>query len=100
MNREQIAGFLMGISVGTAIGFFLRPPENHRREISVPHRRRPAALHASSGCGGVGESRFPGPILLVRAVRPSIRRWRKLVVNKFGSANRNRTHDPMVNSRW
>jgi hypothetical protein len=35
MNREHIAGFLMGISVGTAIGFFLRPPENHRREIHL-----------------------------------------------------------------
>lgn len=26
MTREQIAGFMLGISVGTAIGFFLRPP--------------------------------------------------------------------------
>jgi hypothetical protein len=33
MTREHIAGFLMGISVGTAVGFFLQPPESHRREI-------------------------------------------------------------------
>jgi hypothetical protein len=28
MTRERIAGFLLGISVGTAIGFFLRPPND------------------------------------------------------------------------
>ena len=27
MTRERIAGFLLGISVGTAVGFFLRTPE-------------------------------------------------------------------------
>ena len=26
VNRDRIVGFLLGISVGTAVGFFLRPP--------------------------------------------------------------------------
>ena len=37
MTRERIAGFMLGISVGTAIGFFLRPPngtdKNDNRQI-------------------------------------------------------------------
>lgn len=31
MTRERIAGIMLGISVGTAIGFFLKPVENLRR---------------------------------------------------------------------
>jgi hypothetical protein len=38
MTREQIAGFLMGISVGTAIGFFLKPFDNDHRALSAPSR--------------------------------------------------------------
>lgn len=38
MTRERIAGFMLGISVGTAIGFFLRhsngTDENGNRQIS------------------------------------------------------------------
>ena len=38
MNRERIAGFMLGISVGTAIGFFLRQSngtdENDDQQIS------------------------------------------------------------------
>jgi hypothetical protein len=32
MTRERLLGFLLGISVGTAVGFYLRPPEANRRE--------------------------------------------------------------------
>jgi hypothetical protein len=39
------------------------------------------------------------PILLVRAVPPSTRRWRRLEANKFASTNRNRTRDLPVNRR-
>jgi len=27
VTRERLLGFLLGMSVGTAIGFYLRPPE-------------------------------------------------------------------------
>ena len=30
MTRERLLGFLLGISVGTAVGFYLRPPEANR----------------------------------------------------------------------
>jgi hypothetical protein len=33
MTRERIAGFLLGISVGTAIGFFLRPPNADQEPV-------------------------------------------------------------------
>lgn len=35
MTRERIAGFLFGLSVGTAIGFLLKPPEDNEREIGA-----------------------------------------------------------------
>ncbi len=38
MTRERIAGFLLGISVGTAIGFFLKPFDNGDRWLSAPSR--------------------------------------------------------------
>jgi hypothetical protein len=28
MTREQIAGFLMGISIGVVLGYFLKPPQS------------------------------------------------------------------------
>jgi hypothetical protein len=39
MTQERIAGFMLGISVGTAIGFFLRQPngteENDNKQIPL-----------------------------------------------------------------
>jgi len=32
MTRERIAGFMLGIGVGTVIGFFLTPPDKDRRD--------------------------------------------------------------------
>jgi len=34
VTRERIVGFLLGISVGTAVGFYLRPPETVRSDGS------------------------------------------------------------------
>jgi hypothetical protein len=49
MTREQIAGFLMGISVGTAIGFFLKPFESDDRKLTFSSRidaaREAAQMH-------------------------------------------------------
>ena len=41
MTREQIAGFMLGLGVGTAAGFFLRPPKEPglRQGNNADHRQ-------------------------------------------------------------
>jgi len=31
MSRTSIAGFMMGVSVGTVVGYVLKPPDDFRR---------------------------------------------------------------------
>jgi hypothetical protein len=38
MTEERIAGFLLGLSMGTVIGFLLRRPEHDDRKISTTPR--------------------------------------------------------------
>jgi len=54
MTREKIAGFLIGIGIGTALGFFLRDREENG---STPHPRRGSA---AAGNASGGASRLPG----------------------------------------
>ena len=46
MTRERIAGFLFGISVGAAIGFFLKPQDEVRRTWAVEGPHSSPHLHA------------------------------------------------------
>jgi hypothetical protein len=34
VNRDNIAGFMVGVSVGVAIGFFLKPPEETESRVA------------------------------------------------------------------
>lgn len=48
MTREQIAGFILGVGVGTAVGFFLRPPEEPGlRQENSEHKRQVSAAGTS-----------------------------------------------------
>ena len=64
-TRDQIAGFMLGISVGTAIGFFLRPetPEDEER------RRIPGATTGERiADAGARQERQDVPSSLSRAI--------------------------------
>lgn len=39
MTREQIAGFMFGIGVGTVVGFCLRPPEREDLKLKTVEAR-------------------------------------------------------------
>ena len=39
MTREQVAGFMLGIGVGTAVGFYLRPPEREELKLKTVEAR-------------------------------------------------------------
>src|SRR5215469_877251 len=43
MTREQIAGFMFGLGVGTALGFYLRPQDERgpREDNNMGHRHLP-----------------------------------------------------------
>ncbi|MBZ5611283.1 MAG: hypothetical protein LAP38_23725 [Acidobacteriia bacterium] len=62
MTRERIVGFMLGISVGTAVGFYLRPSERDRRDL-----RR---ARTPEGATNLRKARDP-----LTAVRPSSQRW-------------------------
>jgi len=40
LTKERIAGFLLGISVGTAVGFFLRPESLPQQDDRTTRRVR------------------------------------------------------------
>ena len=42
ITRERIAGFLLGVGVGTAIGFLLQKPEEDRARAPKRERNRAA----------------------------------------------------------
>lgn len=49
MTREHIAGFMLGLGVGTAVGFFLRPPqEPGLQQEHSEHNRRVSAVGTSA----------------------------------------------------
>ncbi len=49
MTRERIVGFLLGISVGTFMGFYLRPAQSDREDNA---RERREAREKQPGAGG------------------------------------------------
>jgi hypothetical protein len=51
MTKEKIAGFLFGVGVGTALGFFLRDDveENGRHTAGDPEHRRGKASSKVDG---------------------------------------------------
>jgi hypothetical protein len=55
INREKIAGFLVGIGIGTALGFFLRDRDEHGSSLS-PRAREPR----DRAPGKAGSSPSPG----------------------------------------
>lgn len=37
VNRDNIAGFMLGVSVGVGIGFFLNPPKETESRVANQH---------------------------------------------------------------
>jgi hypothetical protein len=48
MSRERIAGIMMGISVGVAIGYYLKP----HKEVILEESHAPAEPNPNSGSAG------------------------------------------------
>ena len=40
VTRDGIAGFLLGVGLGTMLGLILRVPDqqSHRKPVTIPHR--------------------------------------------------------------
>jgi len=55
MSRQTVAGFLMGVSAGVAIGYFLKPPDQIAvsKESDVSHDRQ-AVKHPDKVVSGPG----------------------------------------------
>jgi len=55
VTRERIAGFLIGVGVGTAVGYFLMPSERNHRPAT-----RPLAPSEKGRRVGVSTTQAPG----------------------------------------
>ncbi len=51
MTRERTVGFMLGISVGTAIGFYFRQPDGNRQLTKLARAQENRGVHMNPSPG-------------------------------------------------